>query len=220
MRAARRGRALVLGLLTASAVLVGTAAPAQAAITLTSGHVDVMDINYRSSTLGMKLLDVTGGGAGVERNPADVILQVPKSLKTTVPSGSQWAHLGPAGSAVWILPQTPTTGALYAGWNATDVGDNPDVFTGDNLTVKLHSVTGGNVSVYTKASGQNPVVLFRSNDGLPDTLGIKAKDHWHANWSFNGPGTYKVTFEAYGTLAGTSTVKTTGLVTYTFQVLN
>lgn len=218
MIATRRGRVLVLGLLSVLSVLVGTAAPAHAAVTLSAGHVDVLDVNYRSGTLGVKVLDVTAGAPGVERNPADVIFRVPVAAKTTVPSGSGFSFLGTPGSPVWVLPQSNTAGLLYAGWNAADVAGS--VFAGSTLTFKLHSVSGGEFSVFTTPTfGGTPTVLFRSNNGLPDTQPVLAGAHTHANWAFKTAGTYTVTFEVYGTLAGTSTVKSSGLVAFTFQVL-
>jgi surface-anchored protein len=198
------------------ALLGGTAAPARAAVTLTSGHVDVIDVDYASGNLTVQVLDGTSG-PGIERNPADVIFRVPAAAKITVPSGSQWGFLGPAGSTVWVLPQSQVAGLLWAGWNAAEVGSG--VFAGNALTFELVSVTGGQFSVYVTSLG-TPTVLFHSRAAGPKTQTVAAGAHTHRSWAFNTAGTYTVTFKVTGTLAGTTTQKTSGNVTFTFQVLN
>jgi surface-anchored protein len=198
------------------ALLGGIAAPSHAAVTLTSGHVDVIDVDYASGNLTVQVLDVTSGTA-IERNPADVILQVPAAAKITVPSGSQWSFLGPAGSTAWVLPQSQVAGLLWAGWNATEVGSG--VFAGNSLTFELVSVSGGQFSVYVTNLGA-PTVLFHSRASGPKTQTVAAGSHTHRNWAFNTATTYTVTFKVTGTLAGTTTQKTSGNVAFTFQVLN
>lgn len=58
-------------------------------------------------------------------------------------------------------------------------------------------------------------MLFRSNDCLPDSRTLSAGAHAHANWTLKTAGTYTVHFEVFGTPAGTSTVKTSGVVAFT-----
>ncbi|MFI0446497.1 choice-of-anchor M domain-containing protein [Actinomadura sp. 6N118] len=210
------GARTVVALVATLVALLGTAAPASAAVTLTSGHVDVIDVNYASGNLTVQVRDETTGTA-VERSPADVVLQVPAAAKITVPSGSQWSFLGTAGSTVWVLPQNQVSGLLWAGWNANDVATG--VFANNQLTFELVSVTGGQFSMYTTSLG-NPTVRFHSRSAGPKTQLVSAKAHSHANWAFNTAGTYTVTFKVTGTLAGTTTTKTSGNVSFTFQVLN
>lgn len=212
-----RSPARLLGPLAVSAALLAAvASPAQAApITLTSGHVDVLDVDYSSGALTLDLLDSTTT-TSVDRDPADVTLAVPVAAKhTNVPTTPAWSFLGTGGTA-WILPQSQTSGLLWAGWNATDVPAG--VFRNNTLTFSLTSVTGpAGFSVYT-ASGSTPTVLFDSGDGLPDTLPVTAGVHTHANWGFDAAGTYTVTFEVSGVLAATGQTVSTGPKTYTFQV--
>jgi surface-anchored protein len=213
---AKNSARLVTALTATLTVLLATVQPAGAAVTLTSGHVDVIDVNYASGNLTVQVRDETTGTA-VERAPADVVLRVPAAAKTTVPSGSAWSFLGPAGSTVWVLPQNNVSGLLWAGWNATDVGTG--TFTNNRLTFELVSVTGGAFAIYTASLG-NPTVRFHSRASGPKTLLVSAGAHTHANWAFNTATTYTVTFRVTGTLAGTTTTKTSGNVSFTFQVLN
>ncbi|BCJ50403.1 hypothetical protein Asp14428_18780 [Actinoplanes sp. NBRC 14428] len=206
-----------LGILLAVTTGLTVAAPAQAAtVTLTSGHVDVLDVDYNAGALALTVNDGTGA-AEVERNPADVVLQVPAAAKVTVPSGSVWSFLGTAGSTAWVLPQNNTAGLLWAGWNTSEVPSG--VLQGNALTFRLTSVAGpGAVSVYTVSAG-TPTKLYDSSDGLPDTRTVARNVHAHANWGFTQPGTYTVTFEVTARLASTGATITTGVQAYTFTVL-
>ena len=211
-------RAAAALLAAVTVVTVGTAMPAQAAtITLTSGHVDVLDVDYTApGTLALTVNDGTGS-TPVERNPADVVLQVPAAAKITVPSGSGWSFLGAPGSTAWVLPQANTSGLLWAGWNTAEIPSN--VLQTNSVVVKLTSVSGpGQVSVYTVSSG-TPAKLFDSSDGLPDTRTVARNVHAHANWGFTRAGTYTVTFEVSGRLATTGATITTGAKAFTFTVL-
>jgi surface-anchored protein len=214
-----RIRTRLLAPLAVAATLAGAtfAAPAQAApVTLTSGHADVLDVDYISGALVLRVLDGTGG-TDVERNPADVIFRVPVAARTTsVPSTPAWSFLGTGGTA-WILPQNQVSGLLWPGWNTTEVPAG--VFVGDKVTFKLTAVSGpAGFSVYTAAGG-TPTVLFDSGNGLPDTLDVARLSHAHANWGFDAAGTYTVTFSITGTLVGGGTVSS-GSKQFTFQVLS
>jgi surface-anchored protein len=210
---------LLAPVLVAAAVLAGTltGTPAQAAtVTLTSGHVDVLDVDYTSGALILRVLDGTGA-TDVERNPADVIFQVPVAAKTTsVPNTPAWSFLGTGGTA-WILPQNQTSGLLWPGWNTAEVPAG--VFVGDKVTFNLTAVSGpAGFSIYTAAGG-TPTVLFDSGNGLPDTLDVTRLTHAHANFGFDAAGTYTVTFNVTGTLVGGGSVSS-GSKQFTFQVLN
>ncbi|MCO8277790.1 choice-of-anchor M domain-containing protein [Actinoplanes sp. TRM 88003] len=207
-----------LAVVTAVAVTLITGTPALAApVTLTSGHVDVLDVDYAApGTLTLNVNDGTGT-TPVERNPADVIFQVPAAAKVTVPSGSAWSFLGTAGSTAWVLPQTNVSGLLWAGWNTEEIPAN--VLQNNSLTFKLSSVSGpGRVSVYTVSAG-TPAKLFDSSDGLPDTRTVARNAHTHANWGFTQSGTYTVTFEVTARLASTGATVSTGAKAFTFTVL-
>lgn len=205
---------LVVAATLASAVF---AAPAQAVpITLTSGHVDVLDVDYVSGALVLRVLDGTGA-TDVERNPADVIFQVPVAAKTTsVPSTPAWSFLGTGGTA-WILPQSQTSGLLWPGWNTAEVPAG--VFVGDKVTFNLTAVSGpAGFSIYTAAGG-TPTVLFDSGNGLPDALDVTRLAHAHANFGFDAAGTYTVTFNVTGALVGGGSISS-GSKQFTFQVLS
>ncbi|MFI6265048.1 choice-of-anchor M domain-containing protein [Micromonospora sp. NPDC051006] len=199
-----------------AALLAGTAGPATAApVVLSSGHVDIIDVDYAAGALTVDVLDGTGT-TDVERQPGDVVFQVPHAASTAVPSGSAWSFLGTGGQA-WVLPQSNTAGLLWAGWNTTDVPSG--VLQNNQLTFKLTSFAGpASFSIYT-VSGGIPTVLFDSGNGLPDSLNVSRNTHAHVNWGFDAAGTYTVSFEVTGQLAATGSTISSGTKTFTFQVL-
>ncbi|MGA4687231.1 choice-of-anchor M domain-containing protein [Micromonospora sp. AB353] len=216
MSAMRIRNRFLAGLVLTAALLAGTTTPVAAApLVLTSGHVDIIDVDYAAGALTVNVLDGTGP-TGVERDPADVLFRVPNTAKVSVPGGSSWAFLGTGGQA-WVLPQSNTAGLLWAGWNTTEV--SAGVFQNNRVAFKLTSVSGpAGFSLYT-VSGGTPSVLFDSGNGLPDSLNVNRNTHTHANWGFDAAGTYAVTFEVTGKLAATGSTVTSGPKTFTFEVL-
>jgi surface-anchored protein len=215
-RTGRRTARLVAALL-ALTISTAAATPAHAAtVTLTSGHVDVLDVDYAAGSLTLNVLDGTGTTV-VARPPADVVFQVPAAAKITVPGTAGWSFLGASGSTAWVLPQSSTAGLLWAGWNTTEVASG--VLQNNSLTFKLTSVSGpGAFSIYTVSAG-TPTKLFDSSDGLPDTRSVARNNHTHANWGFTAAGTYTATFEVTAKLSSTGATISTGAKAFTFTVL-
>jgi surface-anchored protein len=199
-------RKLLAAVGIAAAIMVGTAGTASAE-PISTGHVDVIDVDYASGALTVQALV-----NGVERDPATVELVVLNGARTTVPSNSAYSFLGAPGDPVWILPQTQNTNLLWPGWNATDVPSG--VF--QSLQMSLTSVTGGELAIYTTGLG-SPTVLFDNGNGLPDTRSLAAGAHTHANWAFSSAGTYTVTFRVSGTLTNGTTVSDDATYTFTVQ---
>ncbi|HZX03514.1 choice-of-anchor M domain-containing protein [Kribbella sp.] len=211
MKAGRLAGSLIAGFVA----MVLTVAPAQAATTISAGHVDAIDVGWTGSALTLDLLDGTVTPA-VQRDPADVVLNAVSASKTTVPSNSAYAFLGTAGSPVWILPQTQVSGIVWPGFDTEGVPSG--VLSGNTLNVKLVSVSGpAAMSVYTTNSFGTPTIWFNSGDGLPDTRALAINTHAHANWAFRAAGTYTAVFEVTATTAG-GTAISTGQKTYTFTV--
>lgn len=194
----------------AATIMVGAAGTASAE-PVSTGHVDVVDVDYAAGALTVQALV-----NGVERDPATVELVVRSAAKTTVPNNPAYSFLGAPGDPVWILPQTQNTSLLWPGWNSTDVPSG--VFQSNTLQMSLTSVTGGELAIYTTSFG-NPTVLFDSDDGdgLPDARPLATGAHTHANWAFSSAGTYTVTFRVSGTLTNGTTVSDDATYTFTVQ---
>lgn len=210
-----RSRTAVLA--GALVLAIGTGVPAQAAplVTLDTGHVDVVDVEYADGGFELHIHHETQG----ELDPADTLLRVLPKAKTTVPDDPAYAFLGAPGRSVWILPQVQDPDLLFAGLSTEEL--EAGVFTGDQVTVTLCAVSGpGKVSVFTTDAVGNPGVVFNSRDGLPDATALPVAGHQHANWAFSAAGTYRVTFHVSARLASTGQVVTSEPMTVTFKVLN
>jgi surface-anchored protein len=191
-----------------AAIMVGAAGTASAE-PISTGHVDVVDVDYASGALTVQALV-----NGVERDPATVELVVLNGAKTTVPNNAAYSFLGAPGDPVWILPQTQNANLLWPGWNSTDVPSG--VFVSNSLQMSLTSVTGGELAIYTTSLG-SPTVLFDNGNGLPDTRPLATGAHTHANWAFSSAGTYTVTFQVTGTLTNGTVVSDDATYTFTVQ---
>ncbi|MCQ8835781.1 choice-of-anchor M domain-containing protein [Streptomyces malaysiensis] len=213
MSATLRRTALFAGAVAATLGLA--AAPAHAApVTLSEGHVDVVDIAYEDGALGLGLHDETTD-TPVERDPAEVTLHVKPEAETTVPSNAAFSFLGSPGDPAWVLPQSNNPELLYAGWGAHEVPSG--AFQGDSVRLKLTAVNGpADVSVFDVSAGA-PTKRFDSGDGLPDSIDVSAGAHHHTNWAFEAKGDYTLTFQATGTLTDGTTVNSAA-VDYHFTV--
>ncbi|MGM1065401.1 choice-of-anchor M domain-containing protein, partial [Saccharothrix sp. Mg75] len=205
--------------LSAAALAAGlallTTGTAHASTTLSSGHVDVIDVDWTGTALTLDLVDATASPA-VDRDPSTVTLNAVPASRSTVPSGSAYSFLGAPGSTFWVLPQNQVSGILWPGLNTAGVPAG--ALLNNSLTVKLVSVTGpADVSVYTTGFGGSVSVWFDSGNGLPDARTFAINSHAHANWAFEAAGTYTAAFEVTATTAA-GTAITTGQKTYTFTV--
>lgn len=199
----------------ATGIALLTTGTAHAAVTLSAGHVDVIDVDWTGSALTLDLRDGTTSPA-VDRDPSTVTLHAVPASKSTVPSGSAYSFLGAPGSTFWVLPQNQVGGIL---WPGLDTGGVPSgVLLNNTMTVKLVSLTGpADFSVYTTGFGGAPTVWFDSGNGLPDSRALAINSHAHANWAFEAAGTYTAVFEVTATKAAGGAV-TTGQKSYTFTV--
>lgn len=193
-----------LRLASASAVLLGLTVPAPAqAQVLADGHVDyaarIVDGQLRG-----QIKDGTRGAA-VWRDVAGVTFAVTDGARTTVPASA--AYLGPAGSTVWMLPQTQRAGLLWPGWNTEEL-TSADV--DGPVTWRLDAVDGpGAVTVHQTGVFGDPDFVFRSADGLPDARAIPLGTHAHGNWVFSREGHYRLTFTLAARLRSDSAAQDT-----------
>jgi surface-anchored protein len=194
-----RGR--LLWLLTATLVISGAmqGGPASASTqtAISAGHVDAFAVRLESNQLAILVKDTTGP-TPVWRAPGDLVLVVKEGARTSVPDGPRFAFLGPPGSAVWVLPQVENPALLWPGWNTQEIGGG--VLGGDSVRWTLAAIQGpGAFHLFTTDQFGAPVVLFRSADGLPDSISVPVASHAHGNWAFKAPGRYMLSFQASAT---------------------
>ncbi|MFG3689306.1 choice-of-anchor M domain-containing protein [Micromonospora sp. NPDC047740] len=196
-------------------VAVSGPASAQENVVLSAGHVDAVDVHYADGRLVLKVHDDTVQPS-VSRDPGDVAFQVLPQAAVEVPDLPEYAFLGPAGSTVWLLPMTQDPNLLWPGWNTTRLPTG--VFRGEKVSLSLVDVSGpGRVSVFMTDPVGQPLIKFRSDDGLPDAIDVPVGTHAHANWVFGALGSYTLTFRADATLTDGRQVST-GPVAYRFVV--
>lgn len=196
---------------------IGASVPAHAAplVTLDTGHVDVVDVEYADGGFELHIHHETQG----ELDPADVLLRALPKAKTTVPDDPAYAFLGAPGRPVWILPQVQDPDLLFAGLSTEEL--EPGVFADDQVTLTLCAVSGpGKISAFTTDAVGNPGIVFNSRDGLPDVTSLTTGAHKHVNWAFTAAGTYRVTLHASARLAANNQVITSEPTTVTFKVLD
>lgn len=168
-----------------------------------------------------------GGGEEHDEDlePHGVVFFVHPSSAFVRPSSSVWDFTGvPAGGEVIRLPQAPNPELPYVGWGTEDIAAG--IFSGDSLTVKLLSVTGGPdgtdpaPGVFSVWQGGGlPVVKLSSVPGGIDTFTLDTGTHTHYNIGFSAPGLYAVTLEASGLVGTVEPLPLTARGTFYFQVV-
>lgn len=179
-------------LLTSLLALAG-AAPAHAAVTLSSGHAD-----YGARIVGGKLQTQVRYGAGdgksVWREPSDVVVSINAKAQHALPKSN---FLGNKGTRLWLIPQTQKRDVIWLGWSTEQVKSNQ---LRGGVSWTLEGVSGpGRVAVFTTGSFGNADVLFDSKRARPGTRTIPVGVHAHGNWAFTRAGTYKLRFKMSAT---------------------
>jgi putative ABC transporter-associated repeat protein len=173
-------------------------------------------VDYAARLTGGRLVsqvkDGTVAGRTSWRDPSDVVFHLKAAARTTVPQ-SGFDFIGPAGSAIWQIPQTQQSGLLWLGWNTE--GIPAAQLTGGSLTWSLEKVEGpGRLVVFLFDTFGQPRVVFNSGDGLPDRYPVPVGTHAHGNLAFTKEGAYKLTFTHRATLANGRQVSDTAVVTF------
>ncbi|MFN7139459.1 MAG: choice-of-anchor M domain-containing protein [Limisphaerales bacterium] len=197
--------------------VAGVSVSASAA-TLSKGHADV-GIAYEDGEWDLHVHD---GERDKEYEPDDAVFRVNPGAQTAVPTHSSFSFLGNPGEPVWILPAVEDHELLFLGLGTEEI--EAGVFVGNQVRLTLKGVTGpGHFALYTIGGFGAPTVRMNSRDGISDAadfINLQTGSHGHANWAFSAPGTYKISFEASGTLNdGNNTFTSSGPVEYTFNVI-
>ena len=177
------------------AVLLAGAPPADAAVTLSSGHADI-GARIVGGKLQTQVKDATSGKV-VWRDPSDVVVALSAKARYTLPDRENVRFLGKPGTRLWLIPQTQRAGVVWLGWNTEDLTSRQ---LRGNVGWTLERVNGpGRVVLFQTGSFGKADVLFDSSRSRPGTRTIPAGVHAHGNWAFARAGTYRLRFRMSGT---------------------
>ena len=177
-------------------------------IEISAGHVD-MGPRFNNGKFELMLHD-DHGEAPVWRSLDEVIYRGSDKAILEVPNDPRYSFVGaPAGSKVYVIPQTETKGVIWPGWNTQDPQLVSKLNRGVNLT--LEQVSGpGTFSLYLENGNFSaPQVLWSSTKSEPQKLWVEKNTHTHANWVFTAPGEYLLKVTASAELSDGSTVSDT-----------
>lgn len=175
---------------------------------ISAGHVD-MGPRFNNGKFELMLHD-DHGETPVWRSLDEVIYRGSDQAILEVPNDPRYSFVGaPAGSKVYVIPQTETKGVIWPGWNTQDPQLVSKLNRGVNLT--LEQVSGpGTFSLYLENGNFSaPQVLWSSTKSEPQKLWVEKNTHTHANWVFTAPGEYLLKVTASAELSDGSTVTDT-----------
>ena len=175
---------------------------------ISAGHVD-MGPRFNNGKFELMLHD-DHGETPVWRSLDEVIYRGSDKAILEVPNDPRYSFVGaPAGSKVYVIPQTETKGVIWPGWNTQDPQLVSKLNRGVNLT--LEQVSGpGAFSLYLENGNFSaPQVLWSSTKSEPQKLWVEKNTHTHANWVFTAPGEYLLKVTASAELSDGSTVTDT-----------
>lgn len=175
---------------------------------ISAGHVD-MGPRFNNGKFELMLHD-DHGETPVWRSLDEVIYRGSDKAILEVPNDPRYSFVGaPAGSMVYVIPQTETKGVIWPGWNTQDPQLVSKLNRGVNLT--LEQVSGpGTFSLYLENGNFSaPQVLWSSTKSEPQKLWVEKNTHTHANWVFTAPGEYLLKVTASAELSDGSTVTDT-----------
>ena len=175
---------------------------------ISAGHVD-MGPRFNNGKFELMLHD-DHRETPVWRSMDEVIYRGSDQAILEVPNDPRYSFVGaPAGSKVYVIPQTEAKGVIWPGWTTQDPHLVSKLNRGVNLT--LEQVSGpGTFSLYLENGNFSaPQVLWSSTKSEPQKLWVEKNTHTHANWVFTAPGEYLLKVTASAELSDGSTVSDT-----------
>lgn len=225
VRPGRRRYVSVIGgtlsmLLAASFVTTGSAQAATGAApeprTLTrigDVHTDAISTFFEGGNLVLgSRADTPASGTRYDND--DIFFHVDDAAKIdSAPAGA--AFVAPAGTPVWLVPQTQEQGQIWPGFSTESVPTG--TLIGDETTFTLQGVEGpGDVELWQTGALGAPSRLW-SSDEKDFKKFTRGRVHLHGNWAFTAPGTYRLTVRADATASATEQAVSDTEV-YTFVV--
>ncbi|MFM7215721.1 MAG: choice-of-anchor M domain-containing protein [Verrucomicrobiota bacterium] len=129
-------------------------------------------------------------------------LMVQESARNTIPEG--FDVLGPAGSDLWILPQSQDPQHLYLGASGEGL---PAGVVEQGPSIRLLRIEGpGHFVVWQGDALEGVLVRMSSRDGISevDQLTLSVGGHAHFNWGFSRSGFVTVWMQVQASVGGTN----------------
>lgn len=164
-------------------------------------HADVLVVDRPGAEPRLGIV-LRNGDTGAVLDPASAVLEVGASGRMEVPPGLE--VFGPAGSPLWILPQSQDPALLYLGLSASGI---PPGSWASRFTIELLKVEGpGHFLAWQFDPFSGLEMRMNSRDGIgpDDILAPLAGSHEHVNWGFTATGLHAVHLRVSGQLAGGS----------------
>ncbi len=167
-------------------------------VILTNQHVDI-HVRWTGDDpepLAVAYWDADGG---VILAATNAVLRVPEAARLELPDG--FPELGPAGSFLWILPQSQDPGLVFLGFRSAV----PAGVLSEAANLSLREVRGPGDVVLWQAGIGGLDIGWSTLDGLDgaDRIPLSAGSHGHYNLGFSTNGIYELVLGAEGTAAGT-----------------
>jgi len=168
---------------------------------VTATIIDHGHLDYSTQVVNGKLESLIGddsSGTKVFREPSQTVLWLKPSSKVTL--GAGYEQVAPAGSSVYLGPQTQNQDLIWLGWSTELVNAST---LASPVTWTIDQVEGpGRMSVFLQGEfGGIQQVVFDNGGSYQINLGV----HAHANWTFTEQGIYRLRMTQTATLAGGQT---------------
>lgn len=189
--------------------------PAQAVTVISSGHVDVFEVEYEQDGTNRPTLHLGVHTDTTHFEPADVILEVGAAALTST-AGLSLDLVNLLGESAYILPVdlevAAGLGLLEAGVGRAGF---PDSGALTFSMVAAGSANPGNFALFTSSSS---IRLSTLGSSVGSSSFSTVSSHLHYNWGFSAPGTYAFDLKATYTDANFGLLESS-TETYTFNVI-
>ncbi len=193
----RRVITLLLGLLT----LWVDADPLEGRVRLTTEHADLRVV-FEPEGTNLFRLAVRDSDRGINHMATKAALIVREAARNTIPEGFEM--LGPAGSDLWILPQSQDPQLLYLGASGAGL---PTGHIEGAPSIRLLRLEGpGDFMVWQADPVQGLLLTLNTQDGITDAdrFRVSAGGHVHFNWGFTSNGFVTAWMQVQALVGGTN----------------
>ncbi len=214
-----------------SVLALGLGSVASAQTVISSGHVDLFEVEYENSELhlGLHAEDYAPG----HFEPGDAVVELDPEALTTRPAGAQFDFIGvPAGEPIFRVWEDPFSNPINTPWFGIAAEDIPA------NTFKSYTETDARVSGFgnrpwvtislVSFSGPGDFSIWRDNGTvwMATSNGVDASDkfifpsgsHVHQNWAFTQSGVYQLGVKASAFLPN-GDLLSSEVATYTVNVV-